>query len=460
MTRRAGGDAPMTVDGKALARGCFKAGIEGVAPDRLIRDHVRSDERTLTISGQVFDLSRIARIFVVGAGKASGLMALALEEVLGDRVTGGAVVVKYGHAAPCRKIGIMEAAHPYPDQAGVDAAQKILRLCEEAREGDLVLCTWSGGGSALLADAPGGCALEDVSRLSKALVNSGADIGEINAVRKHLSRVKGGQLARLAYPARVVSLILSDVVGDPQDVIASGPTAADPTTFEDALVVLRKYRLEAETPPHVLQVLNDGASGRLPETPKAGDPALARTVNRIIGSNRIALEHAARYAQSQGMEAKIVTDRLEGATEAAAAEIVRAACEAQLDRDFSKPACLLFGGETTLRVSGSGVGGRNQHLALKAALLLRGCRGITVLAGGTDGTDGPTDMAGAVVDGSTCSEAERVGADAGESLRAFDAYPFFKKVGGHVHTGPTLTNVMDMAIVILEKRAYPNVKHA
>ena len=457
---RADTGVPVTVNGKALARGCFEAGIAGVRPDRLIRDSVRLEEGALDIGGQVFDLCRIRRVFVVGAGKASGLMALALEEVLGDRLTGGAVAVKYGHAAPCRKVEIMEAAHPYPDQAGVDATRKIMRLCGEAGEGDLVLCVWSGGGSALLADAPEGGTLDDVMRLSKALVNSGAAIGEINAVRKHLSRVKGGQLARLAYPAQVVSLILSDVVGDPLDVIASGPTVPDPSTFGDALGVLRKYRLEAGTPPQLLEVLNGGVAGRIPETPKAGDPALARTVNRIIGSNRIALEAAGRYAQSQGVAARIVTDRLEGDTEAAAAEIVRAACEAQACKDGPKPVCLLFGGETTLQVTGGGLGGRNQHLALKAALLLRGREGIAVLAGGTDGTDGPTDMAGAVVDGNTCAEAERIGVDAGESLRAFDAYPFFKKIGGHVHTGPTLTNVMDMAVVIVEKRAYPSVKRA
>jgi len=451
----AGGDAVMAIDGKALALACFKAGVAGVAPDRLVRDHVRSDERTLTICGQEFDPSRIERIFVVGAGKASGLMALALEEMLGDRVIGGAVVVKHGHAVPCRKIRIMEAAHPYPDQAGVDATQKIMRFCEEAREGDLMLCVWSGGGSALLADAPEECSVEEVARLSEVLVTSGADIGEINAVRKHLSRVKGGQLARLAWPARVVSLILSDVVGDPLDVIASGPTVADRTTFGEALAVLRKYRIEAQTPPQLLQVLNNGAAGLLPETPKADDPALARTVNSIIGNNRIALEHVAQYAQSRGLSVRIVTDRLEGATAEAAATIVRAACEAQSDTSLAKPACLLFGGETTLRVMGCGTGGRNQHLALQAARLLRGRKGITLLAGGSDGTDGPTEMAGAVVDGETCVAAERANVDAAAYLRAFDSYAFFKKIGGHVFTGPTRTNVMDLIVVILGADASP-----
>lgn len=449
MTRRAAGGPALAGDGKALAQACFKAGVAGVAPDRLIREQLRVDCGTLRLGAQAFDLTAFRRILVVGAGKASGLMAQTLEEVLGERVAGGAVAVKYGHAASCRRIEVLEAAHPYPDQAGADATQKIMRLCADAGEDDLVLCVWSGGGSALLADAPEGCALEEVTRLSAALVTSGADIGEINAVRKHLSRVKGGQLARLAYPARVESLILSDVVGDPPDVIASGPTVADPTTFGDALAVLGKYRLEAQTPLRLLRALNDGAAGRFPETPKAGDLALARTANHIIGSNRTALEHAARHAQAQGLSVRIVTDRLQGTTGAAAAEIVRAACEAQDDTRFPKPACLLFGGETTLRVTGHGSGGRNQHLALHAALLLRGRVGITVLAGGTDGTDGPTEMAGAVADGDTCSAAERAGADAEACLRAFDSYAFFKVAGGHVFTGPTRTNVMDLIVVIL-----------
>lgn len=440
----------MIVNKMQFSRECFEAGIAGVAPDRLIRENVTLQKKTLTINGHTFDLSVFQRIFVVGAGKASGLMALALEEVLGDQVTGGKVIVKYGHTAACRRIEILEAAHPYPDQAGVEATRKIIRLCEEAREKDLVLCVWSGGGSALLTDLPEAGTIDDVMRLSRALVNSGAEIGEINAVRKHLSRVKGGQLSRLAYPAQVVSLILSDVVGDPLDVIASGPTVPDVSTFEDALAVLRRYQLEEQTPPRLMQILKQGAAGHSPETMKSGDPALARTMNRIIGSNRIALEAAGKYAQTHGATVRIVTDRLEGNTEAAAAEIVRVACEVQADADIPKPACLLFGGETTLQVTGNGLGGRNQHLALKAALLLRGRKGITVLAGGTDGTDGPTEVAGAVVDENTCTQAERIGLDAEASLQAFDAYPFFKKVGGHVHTGPTRTNVMDMAIVILQ----------
>lgn len=432
-----------TLSAGDVARRCFEAGVAAVQPDRLIRENVVLRDGTLTVGSLTFDLNTCRRIIAVGAGKASGLMAQALEEALGGRIDAGAVVVKYGHAAPCRHISILEAAHPYPDQAGLEATRAIRRLCAEAGEGDLVFGLWSGGGSALLADAPAGATLDEVMRLSKALVTSGAEIGEINAVRKHLSGVKGGQLARLAFPARLVSLMLSDVVGDPLDVIASGPTVADPTTFAEARAVLKKYGLEADAPAALLQILKDGEAGRIPETPKPGDPALARTANRLIGCNRIALEAAAREARELGYEARVVTDRLEGDTVAAAARIVGEA------RGGGKAACLLFGGETTLRVTGDGLGGRNQHLALEAARLLRGTRGITLLAAGTDGTDGPTDAAGAVADGATCATAAALGLDAEDHLRRFDAYPFFQTAGGLVKTGPTRTNVMDMVVVIV-----------
>ena len=441
--------APALSAGEA-ARRCFAAAVAAVQPDRLIRENVVLHGERLSVGDLSFDLSNGRRIIAVGAGKASGLMAQALEEALGDRLAAGAVAVKYGHGAPCRRIEILEAAHPYPDPAGVEATRKIRRLCEEAGEGDLVLGLWSGGGSALLADVPAGATLDEVMRLSKALVTSGAEIGEINAVRKHLSGVKGGQLARLAFPAQVVSLMLSDVVGDPPDVIASGPTVADPSTFADARAVLKKYGLEADASAALQHVLAAGAAGLLPETPKPGDPALARTENCLIGCNRIALEAAARAAQVQGLDARIVTDRLEGDTEAAAQRIVEKAREVQASGG-KKATCLLFGGETTLRVTGSGLGGRNQHLALKAALLLRDLPGITLLAGGTDGTDGPTDAAGAVADGATCARAAARGLDAEDHLRRFDAYPFFQVAGGHVKTGPTRTNVMDMVVVLVEE---------
>jgi len=437
------------VEAVTILTDAFKAGVACVKPDRLIRDHVKLSRETLTIGEETFDLNGINRIMVAGAGKASGLMAAELEKVMGDRLSEGTVVVKYGHGVPCRIVEIVEAGHPYPDQAGVEATRKMVSLCQGAGENDLVLFLLSGGGSALLADYPEGCSLADVAYLSKLLVNSGADIREINAVRKHLSRVKGGQLARMAFPATVVSLILSDVVGDPLDVIASGPTVADRSTFADALGVCRRYGIEARVPQALMRVLVDGAAGRVAETPKTDDPLLARTTNLVIGSNRLALEACLRDLRKRGIEGEIVTDRLDGDTEAAAATIVSTALERKRRCRTRKPFALLFGGETTLKVTGNGNGGRNQHMALKAAWLLRGQPGITFLAAGTDGTDGPTEMAGAVVDGETCERAAAQGMNAQESLRAFDSYSFFRVAGGHVFTGPTMTNVMDLALALV-----------
>ncbi len=427
----------------------FNAGVACVRPDRLIREHVRLSHDTLRVDEEVFDLRGINRILIAGAGKASGLMALELESLLGDRISGGTVIVKYGHAVRCRFIQIVEAGHPYPDQAGVDATRAIERLCRNAGENDLVLFLISGGGSALLADFPEGSSLEEVARLSKLLVNSGADISEINAVRKHLSRVKGGQLARLAFPARLVSLILSDVVGDPLDVIASGPTVADSSTFDDAVEVCCRYGISGHVPETLMRVLTEGVSGRLPETPKRDAPLLERTVNRLIGNNRLALEACRRFLLDHGVECEIVTDRLTGGTEEVAVRVVGEALARRSGGRTRRPVAYLFGGETTLNVTGNGLGGRNQHLALKAATLLLGHPGVTLLAAGTDGTDGPTDMAGAVVDSETCKRAIALGLNAGECLLSFDSYPFFRAVGGHVFTGPTMTNVMDLLLVLV-----------
>ena len=439
------------VDTGTLLIDAFKAGVESVRPDRLIRDCVRFSGDSLTVCGSVFPIREKGRLWVVGAGKASALMAQECERKLGDRISGGAVVVKYGHAVSCRRVDILQAGHPYPDLAGVEATRRIVRLCQEAGEDDLVLFLLSGGGSALLADYPEESSLAEVTALSKLLVNSGADIREINAVRKHLSGVKGGQLARLAYPARVVSLILSDVVGDPLDVIASGPTVADASTFADAVEVCRRYGIAPHAPPALMRRLSNGVTGLLPETPKDGDPGLSRTVNFLIGANRKALEASLAFLHTRGVAGEIVTDRLVGGTEAAAEQIVTMAVgRSARERAGSGPYALLFGGETTLTVTGAGLGGRNQHLALKAAQLLNGRHGVTLLAAGTDGTDGPTDMAGGVVDGETWTRAQSQGVDAADKLRSFDSYSFFLSVGGHVYTGPTLTNVMDLVFVLVQ----------
>lgn len=434
------------------AEALFRTAVAAVQPAPLIRQHVRRDGNELTIAGSTFDLSTVEHIYVVGAGKATAPMAATLEEILGEAIAGGIILVKYGHVAPLRRIRTVEAAHPVPDENGLAGTGQLVALLEKAGERDLVICLLSGGGSALLIDAPPGCSLAQVQPFFGQLLASGADIAEMNTVRKHLSAVKGGGLARAAFPARVVSLILSDVIGDPLDVIASGPTVADPTTFADALRVVEKYGLAERAPAALLAHLQKGLRGEVPETPKASDPVLAMTANCLIGSNRIALEAALAEARRRGFHPQIMTDRIAGEAREVAGEVVRQAKRVAGDPAAAKPACLLWGGETTVTLGDAGgLGGRNQELALAAALLLENEPGITILAGGTDGTDGPTHAAGAVADGTTAPGARAKGVVPEEYLAAHDAYHFFRQAGGHLVTGPTLTNVMDVIIALVEK---------
>ncbi len=440
--------APFLCTAEAL----FRTAVAAVQPAPLIEKNVRLNGKHLTIAASTFDLSRVEHLYVVGAGKATAPMAAALEGILGDAIADGMIIVKYGHTAPLRRIRTVEAAHPVPDENGLAGTRELVALLEKAGERDLVICLLSGGGSALLVDAPPGCSLSEVQSFFGLLLASGADIAEVNTVRKHLSGVKGGGLARAASPAQIVSLLLSDVIGDPPDVIASGPTVADPTTFADALRIVGKYGLAEKAPAALLEYLEKGARGEVPETPKAADAAFARTANHLIGSNRIALEAALAEARQLGFHARIVTDRIAGEAREVAGEVVREAKRVAGDATVPKPACLLWGGETTVTLGGAGgLGGRNQELALAAALLLENEPGITVLSGGTDGTDGPTDAAGAVADGATASRARTQGITPEDYLAAHDAYHFFQRAGGHLFTGPTLTNVMDMIVALVEK---------
>jgi hydroxypyruvate reductase/glycerate 2-kinase len=281
-------------------------------------------------------------------------------------------------------------------------------------------------------------------------LKSGADIREINAVRKHLSKVKGGQLSKVSYPAKLVSLILSDVIGDPLDVIASGPTVADPTTFADAIAILKKYNLVSKISKPLLDYLKKGAEGLYAETPKPGDDFFNNTTNIVIGSNKIALKAASEKALALGLCPIIITSTLEGDTTNIAEQLLNTTLQFQKDSTIEKPCCLLFGGETTINVNGIGTGGRNQHLALHTALLLKNHKGITLLSAGTDGSDGPTSAAGAVVDSATIKRAQASGIDPEKYLNDFDSFHFFERAGGHVITGPTMTNVMDVIVIIIE----------
>ena len=435
---------------KTIAEQIFLAGVESVLPSGLITKKMSLEDNSLIIGPQSYSMEAIENIYVIGAGKASAMMGAEVEKILGNRITEGRIVVKYGHSCKLKYIGISEAGHPGPDENGIKATREILKIAELANCNDLVICLLSGGGSSLLVDIPEGCSLKDIIKVSDLLINSGASISEINAVRKHLSGVKGGQLARVAYPAILVNLIISDVTGDPFDVIASGPTVPDPTTFLQALNVLATFGLTRIVPRGILAYLKRGVAGKKPETPKPGDPVFDNTFNILVGSNNVALEAARSKALEFNVNAVIVDYQLQGDTSTVAEYLVETALRFKNDKNEVKPVCLLFGGETTVKMIGKGTGGRNQHLALLSAMLLHNSEGITILCAGTDGNDGPTDAAGAVVDSDTISDANSKNIYAEKYLEEFDSFHFFKKEGGHIITGPTMTNVMDIIVVIVE----------
>jgi len=436
------------MNNRQIALEIFLAGIESVKPDKLIRNSIFWSGKKLVINNQIFDLSAVQNIYVIGAGKASALMAKALESVLGSAITGGHIVTKYGHSVPLQYIGVSEAGHPVPDENGLKGTERIISFAQKADKNDLVICLISGGGSALLTDVPEGCTLADLASMNDLLLKSGADIGEINCVRKHLSAIKGGQLAKMASPAIIISLILSDVIGDPIDVIASGPTAPDESTFADAATVLNHYRLTSKVAPAILKIINDGVQGKRPETLKKDDPAVNQINNFLIGNNKLALQAAKSKAENLGFYTQIESSTLSGNVEEIAPIIVETAKKFSNEHKGRKT-CLLFGGEPTVKISGNGLGGRNQHLALLCAKLLHNQADITILSGGTDGTDGPTDAAGAVVDNQTFNTAKIQNLDINQYLQNCDSYHFFKQEGGLVTTGPTQTNVMDIIIVLI-----------
>ncbi|MDR7417157.1 MAG: glycerate kinase [Armatimonadota bacterium] len=410
--------------------------------------HLEGEE--LRVGDRTYPLGAYDRILVVGFGKASAAMAQAVEEVLGDRISGGLVVTKEGHALPLRRLEVVEAGHPLPDARGEDAARRVLRLARQADVRDLLLCLVSGGGSALLPLPAPGLTLEDKGRTTDLLLRGGATIGELNTVRKHLSAVKGGWLAKAAHPATVVVLVLSDVLGDRLDAIASGPFAPDPTTYRDALEILERYGLLDEVPTAVRRHLERGGAGEVPETPKPGDPAFERVHTVIVGNVARAAEAAAAQALALGYHTSILTTYLEGeAREVGRVVAAMALEERRAARPLPLPACLVLGGETTVTVRGMGKGGRNQELALSAALALEGVRGVLVVSFATDGTDGPTDAAGGVVDGATVFRARACGRDPRQHLARNDAYPCLDAVGGLLRTGPTGTNVNDLVLVLI-----------
>jgi hydroxypyruvate reductase len=432
------------------SRHIFAAGIAAVDPIAAIRRAVVLQGDTLYVDGVPYDLQRYPQVYVVGAGKAGATMTQGLEEVLGERLTGGVVTVKYGHLAPVSRVTIYEAAHPVPDAAGMQGAEALFQVAQQAGTDDLVLCLLSGGGSALLPAPSPGITLMEKQQVTGLLLECGASIDEINAIRKHLSRLKGGQLARLVLPATLITLVLSDVVGDRLDVIASGPTVPDPTTYQDCLEILRRYDLLPRLPVSVRAHLQRGQAGELADTPKATDPAFACSQTVIIGSNRMALQAACAEAQGRGYKTLLLSSSLQGETRHIArmhAAIVREI--RQSGAPLLPPACVITGGETTVTIRGDGLGGRNQEFALAAALDIAGLEGVAVLSGGTDGTDGPTPAAGARADGSTVARAHALGLAPQTCLRRNDSYHFFHALDDLLITGPTGTNVMDMHILLV-----------
>jgi len=392
------------------------------------------------------DLGRYRNIYVVGAGKAGAAMARAAERVLGRRIARGLLNVKYGHVAGLRRIDLNECGHPVPDQRGVEGARRIAAIASGAGPDDLLLCLISGGASALLPLPSDPITLDEKQEVTKLLLACGASIHEINTVRKHISQIKGGQLARLASPAHVLSLLLSDVIGDDLDVIGSGPTAPDASTFARARAILENYGIFARVPASVRERIERGARGEIPETPKQGDPLFTRVRNVVIGSNRLAVDAAAVHARHLGFRTLVLSTFVEGETReiarmhaAIAKEIVHAG------RPLKPPACVITGGETTVTLRGDGLGGRNQEFALSAAIDIAGLPNVVVLSAGTDGSDGPTDAAGAIADGHTLARNPR----APEFLARNDSYRYFEGLGDLIVTGPTGTNVMDVRLILV-----------
>jgi glycerate 2-kinase len=420
----------MSIDPRQLLRDLFDAAVAAAQPARCVPQHLPPPPK--------------GRLVVVGAGKASAAMARAVEDHWPGPLS-GLVVTRYGHAVPCQRIEIVEAAHPVPDAAGEAAARRMLDLVQGLTAEDLVLCLVSGGGSSLLPLALPGLSLADKQALNRALLASGASIREMNCVRRHLSAIKGGRLAAACHPARVLNLLLSDVPGDHPIDIASGPTVPDPTTCADALRILRRYAIEV--PPHALALLESGAH----ESLKPGDPRLPAIETRLIATPQMALEAAAQVAQAAGLTPYILGDALEGEARDVARTVAGIALQvARRGQPVAAPCVLLSGGETTVTVRGQGRGGRNVEFLLSMAIALDGAPGIHAMAGDTDGVDGQEEIAGALLAPDTLTRAWAQGLVPRDHLDDNDGHGFFEVLGDSVVTGPTRTNVNDFRAIVID----------
>jgi hydroxypyruvate reductase len=443
----------------------FKAGLSRVDPFQMIMDHVHLTGNLLAVdlegNQHAIDLSGYTRVFIIGAGKATAPMALAFEKILGDRITQGLIVVKYKHTTPLARVEILEAGHPEPDKNGVTGAARIMELAKKADAKTLVITLISGGGSALLplplcCDAKGktvALTLAHKQKVTSRLLECGADITEINCIRKHLSGIKGGRLLQEIFPATNLSFILSDVVGDDLSSIASGPTAPDPTTFADALAILDNYTIRADIPGPALGALKLGSRGKIPETLQQGDPALGQSNNFLIGTNQLAMEAAGAKARSLGYNVMFLTSRITGEAKQVAKFLSGIAIDTALSDLAQKPLCIISGGEPVVTLQGSGKGGRNQEMALAFLEEIRRrpdlFDDITFLAASTDGNDGPTDAAGAFASLEILERAAAAGLSINAYLKNNDSYHFFEAINGLYKTGPTNTNVCDLHIILV-----------
>lgn len=427
----------------------IRAALAAADPELALRRTAKRTGAVVQVGARRYDLRAYDRVVAVGAGKASAKMAVALERCLGSRLEGGLIVVKSGYASPTKTIEVLEAGHPVPNRAGQRGAARLMALLNNLSHRDLVFVLLSGGASSLLPAPAAGMTLADMRRTTSLLLTCGASIQEINTVRKHLSALPGGRLAAATH-AHVVSLILSDVLGDDLGSIGSGPTTPDPTTYADACAIIRRYEMWRSIPAKVRTHLLAGCRGDRDETQKPGTPLFRRVQNQIIGNNAGAVQAVAQTARQAGLNPLILTTRLTGEAKEAAKLFGAIAKEiAATGRPVRRPACVVAGGELTVTLKGTGRGGRAQEFSLAAAIEIAGLPDIWIAAFGTDGTDGPTDAAGACVDGFTAARAMRLGLDPMAMLARNDSYGFFKKVGGHLRTGPTGTNVNDLYILLV-----------
>ncbi len=433
---------------KALS--IFQASLKGADPKLCVKRFLKFENGYIAAGNFRRRLDQIKKIIVAGAGKASALMAQATEDILGDKIDKGIVVTKEGPEVTLRKTKLCIGGHPFPDENGAKGTQEILQMLLEAGDSDLVIFLLSGGGSALLVSPAEGVSLEDKKRMVQLLFECGANIDEMNILRKHISKVKGGRLARIAYPSRTICLILSDVIGDRLDSIASGPTSPDPTTFEDCFEILNRYKLLDKIPKSVRSFLEENKGKQENETLKPEDAVFKKVENIIVGSNLLALKEAEKEARKLDFNTILLSSTVSGDTTRAAKEHASLAREIREDRvKPSPPACVISGGETTVEIKGKGKGGRNQEFVLASAIQIQGLKDVVISSMNTDGIDGPTDAAGALCDGITVSRAKKMNLDPEDHLKRNDSYHFFEKLGDLIKTGPTNTNVMDIHLILV-----------